>query len=568
MYPLYKNAQSTTNQILSGALFNLGVVFISFFVIELVLANILFIISIPIKWWLLPVSFFLVIPTYKKLFPDETWRHAASIVFMAILVLFILSIPSFYIYDFSWDGNDYHKYAIGLLERGWNPLYQTMREAELIVMKQPVGYWASEAYPKFSWIFAASLYKIIPNIEVGKVYTLAFIFITIGVSWHYLEAAGLEKLKALALALCVATNPIAIGQWNSFYVDGLLQLVLSLLCLCMIGFYLQPSFRRISLFLICSLIIILSNIKFSGLFFSFFCCCFFLTYYCFYYRSTFRKRIYYLTKLCLLLLLTGGIAVGIAGVTTYTTNFMRHGHIGWPLVGSNSVDIIHGNSPFPDENHITNLLTSIFSYTENFRLASQPSKTVNVKVPFTIDFEKESFINVDSRLAGFGVWFSGVLVLSAIGFAIVLWQNRKNFIDFNLIYIVLCASIITIITPANWWARYTPFVYMIILIFIYSLSLLKTKIKKFYYFSIILLLLCNNLFFAYGTYNFLKSTHVLQEQYKNIGSATPIEFYPGYFRGACFNLYDHNIKFNLHPGQVKDLDGKTSFVRFHGHYEE
>lgn len=78
------------------------------------------------------------------------------------------------IFDFSWDGNDYQKAVVGLLEYGWNPIYMTFDDAANMSGLFPVNQWETwfDAYPKASSVIAAVFQALMGNIEAGKAYTI------------------------------------------------------------------------------------------------------------------------------------------------------------------------------------------------------------------------------------------------------------------------------------------------------------------------------------------------------------------------------------------------------------
>ena len=98
-------------------------------------------------------------------------RETLKIILSAVVISIICILFSTAVYDSTWDGAAYHKQAVGLLKEGWNPIYQTSTEFNSLIESIPYNaegpmFWA-EVYPKASWYFAASIYKITGNIESG-----------------------------------------------------------------------------------------------------------------------------------------------------------------------------------------------------------------------------------------------------------------------------------------------------------------------------------------------------------------------------------------------------------------
>lgn len=95
-------------------------------------------------------------------------------VFCFIFIL-IVSIAVFgLIYSSDYDGNTYHKMAIGLMKSGWNPI----RESSETFVKSyfpidiHVGSVFIDHYAKGPWIYGAVVYAFTGNVQSGKAYNL------------------------------------------------------------------------------------------------------------------------------------------------------------------------------------------------------------------------------------------------------------------------------------------------------------------------------------------------------------------------------------------------------------
>jgi hypothetical protein len=137
-----------------------------------------------------------------------------------LIIAFSLLLNSF-IYDYSWDGQAYHQTAALYLSNGWNPFYSSLPETSVFI-------WDNH-YPKFTWIYSAIFYSVSGNIELGKSYNIIFFIIVL---IYALKLAGKyqkNKLAVLAVSVCFAVNPVALAQMFTYYVDGLMGMVIIIL---------------------------------------------------------------------------------------------------------------------------------------------------------------------------------------------------------------------------------------------------------------------------------------------------------------------------------------------------
>ena len=104
-------------------------------------------IKFPLRWiYLIVIIISCTLFLYNN---KDNWRCK---IFTLIFVLFLLlALPLIYqyTYDFSIDGNSYHKPAIAFLKEGWNPIYQNSSSFAKANDYLPGGYniWVDH-YPK------------------------------------------------------------------------------------------------------------------------------------------------------------------------------------------------------------------------------------------------------------------------------------------------------------------------------------------------------------------------------------------------------------------------------------
>ena len=99
-------------------------IFILLFIVNVIaLTSILFFVKVSISVFHIPVSLALTIIEFYFIY-----RKKASIIQMCIsivisILIFVISILiAGNTYDMTWDGNTYHKTAVGSLKNGWKPV--------------------------------------------------------------------------------------------------------------------------------------------------------------------------------------------------------------------------------------------------------------------------------------------------------------------------------------------------------------------------------------------------------------------------------------------------------------
>ena len=109
----------------------MAIFLLSFVLFNLLIATILFIFNVGIQGWYLPCSFVFSAFLTILLMKHRRMIRAESIfivVVLPVLTILGLIVVNGKIYDYTWDGNNYHKLAIGMMIDGWNPLMETEYE--------------------------------------------------------------------------------------------------------------------------------------------------------------------------------------------------------------------------------------------------------------------------------------------------------------------------------------------------------------------------------------------------------------------------------------------------------
>lgn len=456
-------------------------------------------------------------------------------------------------YDSSYDGNSYHKVAVGSLKNGWNPVYEdvasfnsqqgshTVTGAKGLSDEDVGRMWLwINHYPKGGWVFAANIYSITGNIEAGKATSLLIILATFFIALAFFYTR-IGRNKALIISLLLAANPIIVTQMLSYYNDGILGNVLILLFLFFA--YLmsnkKDSGRFDTWFYLVGIlmaIVLATGLKFTGLAYSGIVCVSYLVYF------IVKKDWRIVKKLSII----GGVALalslGVVGASSYLSNTISHHNPFYPLAGKGSVDIMSTQLPdgFKGKNRAYTFLKANFSDTHD----DQEVKP-KLKIPFSISKNEIEAIHTrypDLRVAGYGVWFGGVLILSFFIFLYLLvWRKIYKQKYFWMALVPITSVAVTALIFDNaWWARYLPQLIVLPIILIAIMFHLKFKTLP-YILSFILLfntMLTGALVLDFQTRYTNDAKAAIRENLKcNTESRAP-EMWSAELHGTLYNIWD------------------------------
>lgn len=474
----------------------------------------------------------------------------------ALLVGVLCTYAAGQLYDFSIDGNHYHKLAVGLLRDHWNPLQIQPQTLLPEIPTDHAALWV-EAYCKLTWIWGASLYALTGQMETGKMYTLLGMMAVMGLTFYFLKTLGRDSFFCMIFSLAAASNPIAFAQFDTFYVDGFLQLVLYMLVLSLLMALREDLFNpRVSASLVAASMIVCGNIKFSGLLYGgLFCIAFFLLKSGITYGKDadwWKHRI----RSGLLFLALAVVTIFGVGNSSYGTNLVRHHTLTYPLTGAHAVDIIKYNTPFSSENHFRNVLVSLYSYMDNFQYnlpRDGRPKSAELKIPFTFHFSREfpMLLAPDARLSGFGPFFSGIwtcCLLVILGALLRMPRGRKKALLLTMTGVCLG---LTFGIRESWWARYAPYLYFLALMGLYILLGAGRRLLRYAGTILAALLLVNNALFLLGVPPKLAYSRHLDQTFAEMAQQ-PVLLFNGTFLGPLYNLKDKGVVYTLDPELLHD----------------
>ncbi|WP_072393066.1 hypothetical protein [Hyphomicrobium sp. CS1GBMeth3] len=395
-------------------------------------------ISQPAAWVIVVASAGAAL-SVSRLFVSDGWRFA-PLLSLALGALALLL--SGLVYDTSIDGQHYHFQAIHALVEGWNPY----RDGAPPVIGDPVTLWAVH-YPRGTWVVSATLLSAgLPLAAVKAVNFLVF-FAGFALVAATLFRFGYAWAVAGLLAGIAVLSPIVTSQLFTSMNDGLLGLCMLMLVASMATWihYRDPAALAAGL----AAMVIGLNLKFSSIPI-FAVLCLFICFGAFAARSLKAA-----VGVAAALLVTALVAVVLLGWSPYVQNVLHYGHVFYPVMGGQPVDIMFGNTPevLDSLSAPSRFLYSLFAETHaGYETLAQ------LKLPFFLSVpELRAAGGVDVRIAGFGPLFSGVVVLALLCAGLLLWKvGRKTTAAVWLLLIAAGFLVSVPLMPQNWWARYVP----------------------------------------------------------------------------------------------------------------
>jgi hypothetical protein len=362
-----------------------------------------------------------------------------------------LLMSAFY-FDLSWDGQWYHQWGIYLIADDWNPLTEPMRDFT------PQLHTSVRHFPKGPWYMAAAIYEATGNFEAGKCpavlswVTMGLAVFAAGLEW------GLKRRAAVAIALVVALNPVVMSELTTYLVDGIMVAFLTVVVAALFSVFLRP--QPVVMWVGCMATILCVNAKFTG--------------------PVFLAFVFAAGGLwCLLrrrtwaLAYTGWVALALVlgtvvfGYNPYVTNTIYKHQPFYPILGSTDPVSVKGdnnerwetpknmmgrsrwvrfgysifgrpvNAPYPDATH------------------GKPVLNAELMWPFTARVaDLHAYCYHETRVAGFGPWFSGAFLISLGLAGWALWQLRAARWVLLLAWLTIVGSLM--VSVHMWWPRFGP----------------------------------------------------------------------------------------------------------------
>lgn len=538
------------------------------------LTTFFFIIGVPIQPFVIPAAAVVSISvtmytgniTLKKVIPLAT---------ALFLIVGVSAVASSYVYDFSFDGNTYHKTTIGMLKNGWNPIYKSFEEAALTLKIIPDDYeWPIwyDHYPKASWIIGAAFYRISGNIETGKCMNILACFAVFLILMGRLKQYQLFSIPVRILFSLVAViNPVTLPQMQSYYNDGMMQMLIyaalvSLINLSIIEAKEQCKQDWICLFAAINLAL---NIKYSGLIFMGLYCGGFYFYWLFRDVHMDRKvEMRSLKKTTLFYCVTLGSAICFTGSTSYMRNLIQHKNLLYTMVGEDKIEIIASMLPdqYANKPYAIQFVLSLFSRAANISAGSEILP--ELKAPFTFNqAEWETGSLFDLRIGGWGLLFSGIFLLSICFLAFtlfMLYQRRANgHLVFETVLLVISLTLIQVFfIPGLAWARYYAHLFLLPTVAAGFLIDSRKKVCRFAGYMVFVMLALNVGNFAWYSVDRISLSQNSYFELSNLSQISKMQQVAvhlnggTYTQGYLFNLMDAGVNYYVDPNME---DGTTIF---------
>ncbi len=451
----------------------------------------------------------------------------------SVFVAILFSVLSYYLaityFDTSYDGQGYHQETIYLLKNGWNPIYEESNAFRM---------WINH-YQKGNEIIQSNIYFLTDQIESGKMINLLLLFIAIFTSFTFLDTLKIKFYFKFLLIFIVVFNPVVFTQLFTYYLDANWYLALVISLSSLLSYY---STKK-QIFLI---IFVLSAVIFCSLKLTSIPVFIVLSIFAVSYHFAEQKKILFKPFLSIFILSI------ICNINPFLTNLKNGFHILYPFAGENKSDILNQNIPIMllNKNRIERILISLFSETTDNRDAILLH---TLKIPFAVSID-QLFINYDTRLGGFGFFFSGVLVISLLLAIYILFikTNKLQKKSFIILFMGILCSIL--INPASWWARLSAQIWLLPIVIIIFGLLSQNKIAKVLSQLSIVIFMINILIPGYITYRKLNDDNKIMNNFvDSVGNKTIILDLNNQFGFQQYYLKfkERNISYKIRDVQKK-----------------
>ena len=546
--------------VISNFLFFSALFLLSFVFFNILVSSIGFILKISITKW----SFFLsmifsvtlnIIYCGKK----NIFITLFSII-VPLLIIFLAINLNAKFYDYTWDGNSYHKSTIGMMMSGWNPVYENMEEFDY-KSKFPIGvkdnsYIWGNHYAKASHIFAANIGVVTGKIESGKSINTISIMMLFFLSLSILLYNTKKIFPSVLLCICFITCPTISSQLLTNYVDLLVYIYFFTTILLFFAFekfdLFQNSKTKLLVPFLMTLVIAI-NIKFSLFAYAgIYCLGYYLWYLIRLKNNAIDKKFFILFTICSSLAVI--IGVFVVGLSVYPKNFIKKGNPFYPLMGDGKIDIMTVNQPdyFKKKSPINKFVIATFSKSANISEAS--GLKANYKIPFSV-YKSEFDVQYacDLRISGNGMLFGGIIIISFLALIFVLKDVYEN--DRVLFYLIAIPCFITTLLiftlGESWWARYFPQLHLLVFFPLLLLMINNKRMLNFLFIILSVIVLCNNYIVLHEAFrNVLDYKQEVDNQFKSLENQTNpnscvLDIYTSSFHGSLYNIIERESTYKI-----------------------
>lgn len=471
----------------SGLLWLFSLMLLTFMALVQLMVFVAFALHLPAGWAILPIAILLTSAVTEWFARKEghsfNMRLLLPIALVLSTLLAVAAAKAFY--DMSWDGLWYHQTAVYQMAHGWNPDYDSMHG-----FVDHLRDWVRH-YAKGPWYLSLAFYQLTGDIEMAKVGPWLTFIATISAVLALCIELGMNRWQAGILALFTAANPVAIFELPSYLVDGMMVSFMAIFVSAVIRWFRTPS-AVVNLVMLLAVILCV-NAKQTGLVYL----CFAIAAILLYLLFTKRELLLHFIAMQAAAMFFG---LMVFGFNPYVTNLVHRGNPLYPMLGSTSYPSLSQRGEDPIEqwetpfnmmgkNRFTRLAYAIFG-----RPGAQPyypGQNASFMLPFQVSWKDfQIYYFHDVRISGFGPLFSGILLLS---FLMLAWIIYRQFPGRLFLLLAVAAILVSLLISIHtWWARYGPQLWWIPLLIIGSGYLIKQSRALSWFSSVLLLLLVIN----------------------------------------------------------------------------
>lgn len=430
--------------------------------------------GISVSRWSLPVTYLSYVGgvaawRWRKKLRPQRWQ--LGLVILLPLAFFLIAKGFGYAYDTSWDGQDYQQSGVIELANGWNPWH----DGDHLPLKLPGGEMYVQGYPKTTWLIQSSIYKLTGHLQMASVTTVVVAAISGVFVYGVVRRLGLSAFWRWFIALAAVLEIHAVQQMPTLMADGY-SYQLALIAICTLLIMMLDRAKQWPLWAFLSAWLLLTGSKFSNLLVCAVVGAVALVY---------AWRTGLLTKKWLWASVVGFVLAAVVLLwVPYGSNTLRHGSPVWPQnLASESAKLRFDNVPnnLKHANHFELLFYGIFSRTlrPDGGNALSPHNVGELKIPFTFhDYEIGQINNFQGRVGSAGVFFSGIIVLAAALFGLIVWRRQ----DLRKPHLLVAASILMALVIASALAipvpnklRYSPLITLLPLVVLALLASLRRQ---------------------------------------------------------------------------------------------
>jgi len=343
----------------------------------------------------------------------------------------------------------YHLPAILALADGWNP-YKFPQLGEWNAgFEREIGNVPSAAiyvqhYAKGVWIVAAAAYRATGLLEVAKVVNLLYLLAAYVFAAGFLRRLGLSRLWVHGLSLATAANPVILYQTPSFFVDGQVAALFTLLVLLSLEYFRAQRLQVLVLLAAC--VVLLANVKFTGVVYAVALGGGFVL---LHWLQGARQIV---GRYAAIGAFSAVVAIALVGYQPYVTNFRLHGNPFYPVLDRDQAadtamagQFEHWAPPaFMAMGRLEKLTRSLLA--ESGDAESMP----RWKVPFSVaKRELYIFFNTEPRYGGFGPLFGSVLWVTLLVFMVAARAIERRVRVVGAV-VALLMALTALLNPEAW----------------------------------------------------------------------------------------------------------------------